>query len=456
MDPQYEIAKHIASTTYKDLPPKAAEIAKMEILDSFAAALAGSSRDVVRMMIETFQEFGGKEQSSVIGRGMKLPVLDAAAINSVMMGALDFDAVVDFAPLHPSTLLIPVALAVSEYKGKVSGKELITAVALGADLLIRFAVAARYDSEVERTLAAAGGLALNMVAAVISGKILGFSDDEIASSMGLAYRQSANVPPTGSTFGGNLKGSTFPVRDGILAAFMVKKGIRTGDRDIVEGEHGLYDHFHHGRYDRETLMGGLGQRYLGVDITIKPYPSCRITHSFIAAALALANENDLRPDQIVEIKVIGNDIGYSLCTPVEEKSQPQTPVVSQFSPPWCVAAAIVRKKVTIGEFTEEAIKDPIILEVARKIKVENDPGVTGSLGAKVTVMTRGKAYTRHVEFPPGGPQNQLTFADCANKFRDCASYSSGPLTQAAVENIIKRVGKLEEVNDISEIIKELG
>jgi 2-methylcitrate dehydratase PrpD len=456
MDPQYDIAKHISSTTYEDLPPKAAEMAKLEIMDSFAAALAGSSRDVVRMMIEVFREFGGKEQSSVIGRGIKLSVLDAAAINSVMMAALDFDAVVDFAPLHPSTLLVPVALAVSQYKGKVSGKEFVTAIALGADLLIRLAVAARYDSEVERTLAAAGGLSLNMVAAIISGKILGFNEEEIASSMGLAYRQSANVPPSGSTFGGNLKGSTFPVRGGILAAFMVKRGIRTGDKDIIEGEHGLYDHFHHGKYDREILMGDLGRRYYGADITLKPYPSCRITHSFIAAALALANEYDLRPDQIVEIKVIGNDIGYSLCTPINEKSHPQTPVVSQFSPPWCVAAAIVRKKASISEFTEEAIKDPIILDVAKKIKVETDPGVTGSLGAKVTVVTRKGTYNKHIEFPPGGPQNQSTFSDCANKFRDCASYSAKPLTQGAVENIIKRFEKLEDVNDISEIVEMLA
>jgi 2-methylcitrate dehydratase PrpD len=454
MDAQYEIAKHLVGTTYKELPPKVAEVAKKEILDSLGVALAGSSRDMVQIMINVFKELGGKEQSSVIARGTKLSVTDAASVNSVMLAALDFDDVVDFAPNHPSVLIMPVCLAISEYRGKVSGKELITAVALGDDLLIRLSLAAKYDNLVERTLAIGGGLYGNIIASAMSGKILGFSEDEMVEAMGLAYRQSAAIPP--GSFGGNLKGSLFPIRGGILAALMVRKGIRSGEREFIEGKRGLYNYFHRGNYDRNALFGGLGKNYLGTDVTIKPYPACRITHSFIVAALALAKEHNIKPEEIVEIDVIGNAVGYSLCTPLEMKRHPPTAVASQFSPPWCVAAAIARKKVSIDEFTDEAISDPVILEVAKKIKVEEDPGLTGALGAKVTVKTKEGVYTRHVESPPNGPGSQLSFSDCTKKFRDCASHSFKPLAKEAIERVIKRIEKLEDVADVADIIKEIS
>jgi 2-methylcitrate dehydratase PrpD len=456
MDPQYDIAKHVINTTYQDLPLKAIEVAKMEILDSIGTALAGSKRPVIQMMLDMFKEFGGKEQSTVIARGIKLPPMDAAAVNSVMMAALDYDAVVDFAPLHPSVILLPVCFAMSGYQGKVSGKELIAAVAIGVDLLIRLPFAAIFKDEVERTLAGGGGVSAYMITAAIAGKMLGFNEDEMVNAIGLAYRQSVNIPPSGSMFGGNLKGSTFEVRGGLLAALMVKHGIRVGDKDCIEGPQGFYHHFYHGRYDREVLLGDLGKNYYGARVTIKPYPSCRMTHSFITAALALANEHDIRPDQVVEIEVIANDAGYSLCTPIEEKRSPKTPVVSQFSPPWCVAAALVRKKATIGEFSEEAIKDPVILGVANKIKVKNDPNLTGTLGATVTVKTKGGTYTKHIESPPGGPDNQLSFDDCVNKFNDCASYSFKPLTKGTISRIIKSIENLEEIDDIAEIMKEIS
>jgi 2-methylcitrate dehydratase PrpD len=454
MDPQYDIAKHLVNTTYENIPPKAVNVAKLEILDSLGAALAGSSRDMTQIMTDVFKEFGSKGRSSVITRGIKFSPIDAASVNSVMMAALDFDDVVDFAPNHPSILIVPVCLALSEHKGKVSGKEFITAVALGDDLLIRLSLGARYNNLVERTLAIGGALYGHMIASALSGKILGFSEDEMVEALGSAYHQSSNMVP--GTFGGNLKGSTFPIRGGMLAALMVRKGIRIGERECIEGKRGLYNHFHPGRYDREALLGGLGKNYLGVDVTIKPYPACRITHSFITAAISLAKEHDIRPEQIIEIDVIGNAVGYSLSIPIEEKRSPQTQVASQFSVPWCVAAALARRKASINEFTNEAIKDPVILEVAKKIKVEQDPGVTGALGARVTVKTKGGIYTKHVDTPPGGPSHQLSFTDCANKFRDCASYSFKPLTKETIERIIKRVEKLEDVDDIAEIITEVS
>jgi len=236
---------------------------------------------------------------------------------------------------------------------------------------------------------------------------------------------------------------------------MAEKGI-TGPRDCIEGEFGMYNLYHRGGYDREDLMGDLGRHYKGEYLTIKPYPSCRLTHAFIDAALALVNEHDIRPEQVVEIVVSGNTGGYSLCVPIEDKRNPENPTASQFSVPWSVAAAVVRRKASISEFTEEAIRDASILEMAKKIKPEEAPDLVGPLPGRVTIVTKGGAYVKQVDSPSGGPQNPKNFSDCASKFRECASYSTKPLTPGNIERIIGRIERLEEENDIAEIMAEIN
>jgi 2-methylcitrate dehydratase PrpD len=409
----------------------------------------------VQRLIEVLKGFGGKGQSSVIASGLKLPVPDAAQINAMMMYSLDFDDTIDFAVIHPGCVVVPACFAISEYRGKVSGKKCITAIALGTDLMARLSLAARYDVGLIM-----GGwnytvLYGYMTAAAVAGKILDFGENKMLHAIGLGYQQASG----GLQFnrdGGENKGPDFATRGGILAAFMAEKGI-TGPRNWIEGEFGIYNLYHRGGYDRESLMGDLGKYCKIEDLTIKPYPSCRLTHAFIDATLALVNEHDIKPEQVVEIVVSGNEGGYSLCIPIEEKRRPENPTASQFNVPWSVAAAVVRRKASINEFTEEAIRDASILEMVKKIKPEKDPDLMAEfLPAKVTITTREGTYTKHVVHPSGGPQNPMSFSDCARKFRECASYSTKPLAPETIERIIKRVEKLEEMNDIAEIINEIN
>ena len=56
-----------------------------------------------------------------------------------MAHALDYDNVHDDAFTHPSSSTVPAALAVAERTEKSSGKDFITAMALGDDLHCRLA-----------------------------------------------------------------------------------------------------------------------------------------------------------------------------------------------------------------------------------------------------------------------------------------------------------------------------
>lgn len=47
----------------------------------------------------------------------------------------------------------------------------------------------------------------------------------------------------------------------------------------------------------------------------------------------------------------------------------------------------------------------------------------------------------------------MSWEDLAAKFRDCASYSVKPLASSNIEKAIELITKLEEVNNIGEIIE---
>jgi 2-methylcitrate dehydratase PrpD len=454
MDPAYDLAKNFVKVGYADLTSDAVEVTKKEIIDTLGVTLAASSRPEVKKYVKMFKDFGGRKDSSIIAHGIKLPVAHAAQVNSAMAWCLDFDAVIDNGPVHHCVVNIPSCFAVSEYKGEVSGKDFITAIALGDDLIARLIYATIYE-EKGRHQAGWNFACLygSIVSAGITGKILGFGEDKMVSALGIGYEHSSGTLQAIND-GAINKAADFAVGNGILGALLVKRGI-TATKNWVEGEFGLYNLYHRGGYDKEALLKDLGEVLHGVDLSIKPYPCCRGLHTYIDATLALVNEHDIKPEQVQEITASGSRLGYSLSAPKELKCNPRNPTASQFSVPWAMAIAIVRRGVSIKDFTTEAIRDANVLRICNKINPEMDPALDaiGPHSVRVKIMTNEGIYTKEVNEPIGSPQNPMTFEQCVNKFRDCASYSIKPLPEETISKIIESVEELEKMEDITEIIK---
>ena len=119
------------------------KITKDQVLDFFGVALGGSGEAGVAEMRDLVLEWGGAPQSSIFRWGDKVPAPNAAQVNATMAHSLDFDDVHEDAIMHPGVVAIPTALAMSEYVGGVSGREFITAVALGTDFICRCGLATR-------------------------------------------------------------------------------------------------------------------------------------------------------------------------------------------------------------------------------------------------------------------------------------------------------------------------
>lgn len=465
MDAAYALVKNLTDVKYDDIPQDVVEITKKQILDILGVALGGSSRPGVKELADIIGEWDGKEESTVFCFGHRVPAPNAAQVNATMGHALDYDDTGD-GPTHPSVVIVPTALAMAERQGKITGRELIASVALGTDMMCRLGRAFRSGL---KTVPVGGhpgagwhltALYGYLAAAGVAGKLMGLDEDKLINALGIAYHQCSGNGQC-VTEGALTKrmGPGFSARGGIVAALMAEKGI-TGAKECLEGEVGLFNLYHRGEYDPVPLTKDLGKDFAGTSAAMKPYPCCKGTHNFVDAALSLVEKYNIEPEDISEITVFCKDAESFLVHPLEKRSRPENPVDSQFSIPWAVAAVFARGRAGIGEFTEEAIESPDILDVSSKIRVEADAGMQRAKGmdlAKIGVTTkRGRVYTEHAGDDPEDSGKSPPFSAYERKFRDCAAYSVKPFPETRISEIITLVSRLEQLDDVGQVIELLS
>lgn len=455
MDASYSFARNFVNTKYENLPPEVVEATKKEILDLLGVALGGANQPGATHVCELVKEWGGKEESSIIGSMQKVPAPNAAQANATMAHTLDFDDVHEAAVMHPGIASIPVVMAVGEARGNLNGKEFITSTALGVDMMCRLALATtpgKSPIELGWHLTTLFGF---MGSAATAARVMSLNEEKIVDAIGIGYHQSAGngqcVKDGALT---KRLGPGFAVKGGITAALMAKAGV-TGAKNSLEGEWGLYKQYMDGDYSPEILTADLGKRFEGVNVAIKPYPCCRGIHPAIDAGLALAIEEGIRSGDIKEIVLSVTDAHLKLlCQPLDAKRSPRSSVDAQFSIPWGVASAIVGRRVGLDDFTDSAIKNREVLELTQKMRVEVDNALhkPGPEPTRVKVITKdGKTFAKVVENPLGSLERPMSFEDCARKFRDCAQ----SLDAGRIDRIIQMIGQLERLEDIRELIRLL-
>jgi len=452
-DLAYELVGNAAAIKYDLLPENVVEITRKFILDTLATLVAGSSAPGCQSVVDQVKDWGGKEESTILVHGGKVISSNAAFANSMMSHALDLDDTHDGATLHANVSVLPAALAMSERVGDISGRDLITAVASGVDMLCRLGMGA--SGPLNWVLSSTVGY---FGATVATGKILGLNEGKLLHALGIAYSQCAGNAQC-LIDGGLVKRMqpAFAARAAVLSSLLAEKGI-TGAINIFEGQHGFFPLYYGNKYDREKIVEGLGETFEGENLSVKLYPCCRYTHGSIDATLNIVRENDIGPNDVEEITAHITRNAYDLVgKPFEVRESPQ--VDAQFSIPYTVSVAIVRRDVFIDDFFEEKIKtDAQVLQLAKKVSVivDQEPIAKGLTPCVVDIRTKdGKVYSQRVEILRGDPRKPLRMEEIGEKFRKCAAFSAKPRSQENIEQTIKVVSQLESVENINKIISLL-
>src|SRR5947208_494633 len=224
-----QFAAFVAGLRYEDLPPEVVDRAKGVTRQALSSALVArdmpGSRQALALMQE--EEAGGGGAATVLCHGTRLTKAGAAFVNAeIIFAGGKWDT---FRMLtHPGIAILPSAIVAAETTG-ASGKEFLTAVAVGYEVMER--MAAEFIPTVMARGFHAGPVFGIFGAAVAAAKLQRLDADQIHS----AIAQCANLAA------GNLEGARSggrSLREGgaqCLARRCVGQARHTGRRNGIGG-----------------------------------------------------------------------------------------------------------------------------------------------------------------------------------------------------------------------------
>ncbi len=412
-----KIAEFAIGLKYEDLPENVCMEVKRYLYDSIGCAYGGYHTKDVGILYDIYSGMGGSAEATVIGHGTQMPAVNATLVNSLMVRALDFNDIYwKEDPSHPSDI-IPAALAVGELVGS-SMEEVITAIVLAYEFeqrLCEFAVPGVRERKWHHATLT------QFVSPIVAGKLLGLNADQMVNAIGISgcHNHTIGCPTAGKLT--MMKNTVDPmsVQAGVFAALMAQKGY-SGTEAVFEGKEGFMDVFGPD-WDMEKLVGGLGKEFKILECSMKAFPTEALTHTHITATLKTVIENDIQPEDIEEVVVTtiarACDILFD-----PHKYEPESRETADHSLPYCIARAIIDRKITTQTFDDDKINDPKLKEVIMKIKgeasLEFEKMFPAKQPSRVTVRTKdGADHSVYLEYPKGDPREPMTMEDLENKFK---------------------------------------
>jgi len=453
----------IVKTTFKDLPDDVVQKTKQLILDTTGAALGGYLTDLGTICLKVVRGLGGKPESTLIGSGEKTSCVNAGFVNAKMANALDCDDVF-YNYSHFASPTIAAALAVGE-RVKASGKDILTAVALGYDVTARVGLSC---IQPRPTLSFAWHIFGSIVA---SAKLLDLDVERVLNALGIGC---ANAPVT-------CKNKSWPetmvkygdmgamAYQGILSSLLAQEG-HTGSTNILEGDYGFWRYMGAEKCDYDILLKELGEKWYVMDSAIKPYPACRWISAPLDLFTKIVEDNDLKPKDVERVVVRVHRRA------MEKGSiyQPKDWCSAQVSIPYNMALVAFKIPPSSEWQAPELYKSQEILNFHRKVEVKEDPDVERILAlpeqpsygfkrtsASVEVIAKGRTFKARAEYAKGDPwlpTTKMTDDELKNKFRSFASRVAEASLgwRKQLEEVIEKTYNLEKIDDITKLMELLA
>lgn len=452
MEIEKKLVEYICTSNFKDIPPQPLSVVKNMVLTVLGTSIAGAHAEGCEPLVDLYRGLGGHAEATILNHGGKIPAENAAFVNGVMARALDFCDAVE-PGLHIGSSVVPAALAAAELAGSCSGRNFLTALALGTEVAARLNLTeAAYDG-FDPT-----GVCAVFAAAAAAAKILQLGPEQTWNALALAFNKS------GGSFQSNIDGSLavrviqgWVAQSGVSCARFARAGI-TGPKRFLEGVYGYFHLYGKDLLNPERAVAGLGEKFELQNLMFKKFPSCGGTLGSTEVILGLIAENRLEPDMIDHIDVtvppyIHKLVGHEF----QIGDNPR--VNAQFSIQYCVANALIRKSSKLHHFEESSVRDPEIMPLARKVRVIADPALDarGHTALDMQVFTTsGDTYFKNMDIAPGFPGNPLTQREHEERFWDCLNFAARPVERQSAEKIISLVTRLEELEDIRNLIPLVG
>ena len=448
-----EMVRNVLGIRFESFDKETVEQAKNRMIDVIGCLIAGANAPGCRMMVDLVKKWGGKKESTILTHGAKIPAHNAAMVNSMMARSYDFEPVGTLmdgkdTPCHISGTTAPTAIAVAEQKSS-SGKDLLTALILGDDFASRINAASNFsrDSGWDNT-----GTVNMFGATAIAGRLWGLDEHKMLNAFGIVLNQMAG------SFQSIYDGThcfklpqALAARAGIFSVELASQGF-TGVKDPLLSKHGYFNLYCQNSCP-EVLTKDLGKIFYA-DHTFKRYPSCGLTHAAIHCALELVHTHNLKSEDISTVTLNVTPIAYQSFVGQQFEIGDMPQANAAFSLRYTVANALLRRGVRLEHFTEELIRDPKVVDLAKNMKLVGDMPGEKLFATHLKVKTKdGKRFSVHMDNLKGdGIPNPLSGEEIKEKFRTNVSFS-GVVAKESAEKALDMLERLDEVEDVKKIVR---
>ena len=451
------LARHATAFDGRTLTPQVVHATQRAILDGLGVMLAASGESPdVRPFEEWVQAQPGPPEATLLGFNSRASAVQAAMVNGAMAHALDYEDAFDPAPLHPNASLLPAALATLESGARrCSGRELLTAVALGCDLVCRMGLS------LQRPLEEGGWYPPPILGAfgatLAAGRLAGLDARQLCDAWSLLLTQNSCPGEIKFSAESTLRAvrEAFPAQAAVTSVQLAARGVRGFDAPL-EGKAAFYALFARGEYDPGALLDGLGERFWIEHLSFKRWPCCRGTHAYIEAAQCLRGAHGFAPCDIESVVCIGGNLQQMLAEPRPQKQAPLTAIDAKFSIPFTVALALIHPEVTLSSFAESQLRDPDLLSLARKCDFRLDPRAKSAAGGELRVRLRdGREISHVVTRALGDPARPLSDAALRKKFIHCAARAANPIEPVRAARCADRILALDAEPDAAVALRAI-
>ena len=420
--------------------------------DAYGLMIAARKEPYVKAIVDSVLDSG---DTHAFGHSGRFTVLDACLINGTAIHGEDFDDTFEGTPVHVSSIIVPVMLALAQ-RQELSHDTWLRAMAAGSELICRLALVAptavhRQGFHPTAVLGAFG-------AALSASVAMQLNPAQTASALGIVGSMASGIIEY-------LAEGTWTKRmhpgwaasAGVRAAAMAKQGF-LGPRTVFEGTHGVFKAFAVEQIAKDfSHLETFADRWICSDLAFKPYACGTMTQPFVDCAIAASQS--IQAKEVSSILAhVGEGTVHRLWEPLAEKRAPSTPYGAKFSVPYCIAVGFLDQQAGLDAFTEHRLVQPDIRELTGKISYEinpDDPYPADYVGKIDVTLTDGSVQTFSQPCLRGGKRQPMTLDEISQKCSLNLAFGGFSSDQTSLAKAA--IAKLfQSNNNIRECILELG
>ena len=438
------LIQHVMTVKWETASSSARQSAVTFLHDSLAVGIAGKNERLADTVFEQARLWSGEDGSSlVLGRpGQRLKAPYAAFVNAYQIHCQEYDCVHEPAVAHPMATVGAALLAEAGRSGPVTGERFLESVIVGVDIVAALGVAVQGSLKFFRP--ATAGI-FGSVAGL--AKLRGLSHEVTKTAFGHALSFASGTMQAHvegkPTLALQVAGAS---RSAVEAVDLAVAGFPSPDGSI-DGPFGYLSLFE-SDVVLAPVLDELPKRSRIAEVSWKPFPTGRAAHGAIVAMQALMEKQGLTADSLSRFTYRAPPLIHRLVGRRPKAGMSVNYARLCFA--WLGANVLLNGKVSLEDFSDENLNDPIRLELADRIHVETDGSQDWAAFAPATGIAElndGRELREEVAKQFGAPEWPLTREQHLEKATQCLTFGGQADRAEALARLMTNFDKLDDVHE---------